>query len=412
MASLNGLPVYYIKINEDLENKTGIDFISLVDCPAIESNWVAFSKTILKFSSDADKQILCGPILIPDLPIYRHDDKLGEYYVVFKADEIEKLVRKFQATQKTINLNYQHQKDSQLKSAVVQEIWLTGKNDKSKDFGFNLAEGSAFVCAFIGDKTFWEEEIKTGKVLGFSIEGFLDMELKKVKMNNQKFEVHKQADGMGDVYLDGPVAVDTYVFSNYPSITLVNGVKQVTQYPVWQEIIVLADGSILTLKDSKIIKVEKKYNMSNQKFITAKSDKGELTCDGESFTTGMEIYSMVDGKKTTPADGDYVLENGSTLKISAGKITEITEPEMSAEETEIIQNAVKPLFEKFAKEFKDLKDSYETRIKDLETRLASKPGAPSATSKTDGQEPVKLSARAQLSKRLEILRKKDKEIKN
>ncbi len=188
MAQLNGLPVYNIKINEDLSHKTGIDFISLVDCPAIESNWVAMSskKEPFKFALDKDKQILAGPILITDLPIYRNDNGI-EYYVVFSAQEIEKLVRKFQASQKTINLNYQHQKDSQVSNAVIQEIWLTGKNDKSKDLGFNLPIGSAFVCAHIGDKTFWDEQVKTQTVKGFSIEGFLDMEMKK--MNKTKIKL-------------------------------------------------------------------------------------------------------------------------------------------------------------------------------------------------------------------------------
>lgn len=193
MAQLNGLPIYYIKIKEGLDSNTGIDFISLVDCPAIETNWVAMgdNKSPMKFSLNEDKQLLNGPILIPDLPIYRFDKDMGEYYVVFTAEEIQKLVRKFQASQKTINLNYQHKKDSQLSSAVVQEIWLTGKSDKSKDMGFDLPVNSAFVVTHVGDKKFWDEEVKTGNVRGFSIEGFLDMEMKKQikhKMSNIKLE--------------------------------------------------------------------------------------------------------------------------------------------------------------------------------------------------------------------------------
>lgn len=405
MATLNGLPVFNIKINEELENKTGIDFISLVDCPAIESNWVAMAeKKPLKFTTDSDKQILLGPILIPDKPIYRYDEKLGEYYVVFKKEEIEKLVRKFQATQKSINLNYQHQKDSQLQKAVVQEIWLTGQNDKSKDHGFTEPEGSAFVVAHIGDKKFWDEEVKTGKVLGFSIEGFLDMELKKIPMNKLlKLEIHKQADGGCDVFIDGEVKVDSYVYSNWPSVTLVNGVRTETKYPYWGDIVVLEDGKILTLKDSKIIKVEDKQTMSSQKFITAKTDKGvEITCDGETFATGSEVYTMQDGNKSALADGEYKLENGTTLKVSAGKITEITEEELNAEEVAIIQKAMKPIFDKM-----------EARIKELETKLSQTPGAPSATTPTSTPkvEPAATtSPRKTLLRKLEVLRKKDKEV--
>jgi hypothetical protein len=185
MATLNGLPVFKIKIDDSLESNQGIDFISLVDYPAIESNWVALSnETKLHFNQD--KQLLYGAILIPDQPIYRYSQDMGEFYVVFTKEEILKLVRKFQAQQKTINLNYQHKKDTQIANAVVQEIWIVEQPDKSNKYIQNLPDGSAFVVAHIGDSKFWNEEVKTGNVRGFSIEGFLDMELKSINQNMQK----------------------------------------------------------------------------------------------------------------------------------------------------------------------------------------------------------------------------------
>jgi hypothetical protein len=407
MAKLNGLPVYEVKVNEDLDSPKGIDFISLVDYPAIETNFVAMSavRKLVKFSTNPDKQLLLGPILIPDQPIYRNDE-MGEYYITFSAEEIQKLVRKFQQTQKTVNLNYQHQKNSQLKSAVVQEIWLVGDNDKSKDFGFELPKNSAFICAHIGDKKFWDEEIKTKNVQGFSIEGFLDMEIKNYmnNMKQQKFEVHKQSDGGCDVYLDGPVAVDTMVFSNYPSITLVNAVKQVTQYPIWQELIVLEDGTILTLKDSKIIKVETK--MANQKLVTAKTDKGvEIKSDSDAFATGVDVYTEDNGTKTPVADGEYNLDNGSKLRVEGGKIMEIIEVDqtMSDEEEKLLQKTFKPFFDKLEKKMNDFKVEVEAKLKNI-------PGAPSATGKTDTTLPTQLSAKKSLLTKLEILKKKDKEL--
>lgn len=336
MAQLNGLPVFYIKIKEDLSSNTGIDFISLVDCPAIESNWVAMAdnKAPLKFSTDEDKQLLYGPILIPDLPIYRFDKDMGEYYVVFTAEEIQKLVRKFQASQKSININYQHQKNSQLKAAVVQEIWLTGKIDKSQTLGFDLPVNSAFVCSHIGDKEFWMSEVKTGNVRGYSIEGFLDMEMKKIKKNQ---------------------------------------------------------------------------NMSAEKFVSAKTDKGiDIKTDADAFVNGVDVYTETDGNKTPCATGDYVLENGTTLKVVDGKITEVVEmtEEMSPEAVEVIQKAVQPLLDAF----KTQVDAYELRIKELETKLSNMPGAKSATEKTDKTELKKLTPKQEVLKRFQILNKKSQEI--
>lgn len=180
MATYNGLPVYKIKINTALDSNEGIDFISLVSSPAIETNFVKLASTnLVRVSFDKPKQMLYGAILIPDQLIYRSDPKMGEYYVTFSKSEIELIVRKFQAQKKTVNINYQHQNDSQVKECVVQEIWLTGKKDKSQDLGFDLPEGSAMAGTYIGNQKFWAEEVETKNVLGYSIEGWLDMELKK-----------------------------------------------------------------------------------------------------------------------------------------------------------------------------------------------------------------------------------------
>lgn len=339
MALLNGLRVYNITFNEDPSDKEGIDFVSLVDYPAIETNWVALSKESikapLKFGFNAEKQIIYGPILIPDKPIYRYNEVTGEeFYVVFGKDVVEKLVRKFQKQAKTINLNYQHQKDSQIKEAVIQEVWLTGKPDKSESFGFNLTEGSGFVGAHIGDSKFWNDEIKTGNVKGFSIEGFLDLEMKKL---------------------------------------------------------------------SKTI-------IMDSKFITAKTDQGiEIKCDGEAFTTGAEVYTEAEGKKTPLATGDYKLENGSTLKIADGKITEVMEAEVTEQEAEeIIQSAMKPVIEKLQSEYEAKLKVQEDKIKELETKLSNLPGSQSKTEKKDENKP--LTKKQKLQAHLSVLRKKSLEV--
>lgn len=414
MATLNGLPVYSINISEDLSDKTGVDFISLVDYPAIETNWIAMgdTKKPLKFTTDEDKQLLYGPILIPDLPIYRYDKDMGEYYVVFKAETIERIVRKFQASQKTINLNYQHKEDSQLKLAVVQEIWLTGAKDKSQDFGFELPAGAAFICAHIGDKDFWKDEVKTGNVRGFSIEGFLDMEMKKSiqnsMINRDKFEVHKQSDGGADVYIDGEIAIGNYVFSNYPCVVLKNGVKEVTQYPVWQDTVVLADGTVLTLKDAKIVLIDKPTAMSKTKLSAeAKTSDGTtLKTPADAMEVGVDLVIVnADNTETAAPDGDYTLENGDVVSVVGGKITAINALELTTEEEaalqEVAMKIMKPVISKM-----------QTEIDELKTKLANTPGAPSATAITDtpaASAATKLSTKKTLLGKLEVFRKKDKE---
>ena len=405
MAQLNGLPVYEIKFDESLESRSGIDFISMVDYPAIESNFIALSTQKVHFSANKEKQLLYGAILIPDKPIYRNDPNgIGEYYVVFKADTIEKLVRKFQATQKTININYQHLENSQVENAVIQEIWLSGDSDKSKDLGFDNPKGTAYVGAYIGNEKFWKDEVKTENVKGFSIEGFLDLEMSKLKkhiMSNQKFAEQKLADNQGSVFIDGEIAIDNYVFSNYPSVTLVNGAKQITQYPCWQEMLVLEDGTILTLKDSKILKIETKQGMSNQKFVTAKTDAGvEITTDADAMAVGVEVYTVENDVKTPVANGTYTLDNGIEIEVMDGKITSM-EDSMTPEEVAVIQKAVKPLFE-----------AMEAKIEELKTQLAAIPASGSATQTSEPVKPisVQMSAKKKVYARLSEIREKNKNL--
>lgn len=405
MAKLHGLPVYKIVVNEDLSDDTGIEFISLVDYPAIESNWVAMGKKgePMKFASKPDERILLGPILIPEQPIYRYSAQMGEYYVVFTADEIKKLVRKFQATQKTINVNYQHLEDSKVENSVIQEIWLSGDNDKSKDYGFDLPKGTAFVAAFIGNKDFWEKEIKSGNVRGFSIEGFLNMELKKIELSmnsKDKFSVYKQKDGGSDIYIDGDISVDNYVFSNYPCVKLVNGQRVVEQYPVLENTIVLEDGTILTLKDSKIIKIEKQQSMSMN---TAKTKDGiEIHTDSESWVSGVDVYTMEpDGSKKPVPDGEYTLESGDVLMVSGGKVSEIKawDGEMSEEEQATLNKMFAPLMKVI-----------DEKLAAIEAKIDNKPATTPVTTPVTQSKNTPISMRKQLLNKMDAFRNRAKEL--
>ena len=77
-----------------MKNKmeTGIEAISIVESPAIESDFVALKDQEIKLAEvDADKKILMGALLIPNKPIYRNGDE-GEYYIYFSKDTVCKSI--------------------------------------------------------------------------------------------------------------------------------------------------------------------------------------------------------------------------------------------------------------------------------------------------------------------------------
>ncbi len=265
METFKGLPVYDMTINY-LDAESGVEFISLVESPAIEINWVKFSEQKAKqksaFSENKDKRMLYGPFMVPGMLIYRVNEELGEYYVRFSAEQIELISKKFFKEGKTLNLNVNHADDSQI-DAIVSESWLTGKSDKSKDFGYDLPEKTWFGGVFIESEEFWNQEVLTENVKGFSIEGWLNLELNKIEK-----DLIKQN-----------------------KIFVTNMIKK-TKIKMKSEV-KTKDGVAISSPDDAIV-------------------VGSLVFGYDE--TGAEIAL---------ADGEYILEEGSTLIVSGGKVDEI-----------------------------------------------------------------------------------------
>lgn len=132
--------------------------ISVVEEPAIEEDFI-------KLKSDKlykDQQILIGPALVPDKPIYRNDEH-GEYYISFDASSIKQIAADYL---KNLEVSIDHNKSI---PATVLESWIKeSEKDKSVDYGFDLPIGTWFVKIHIDNEDIWQD-IKNNKY-GFSIE--------------------------------------------------------------------------------------------------------------------------------------------------------------------------------------------------------------------------------------------------
>ena len=183
------LPVYKIKVDPNVLDETGCYAVSLVDNPAIETNWIKLSKEVeeIILSVQQDKQILYGPLLIPGKMIYRRYQNF-EYYVVFEKEDIEIIANKFNKQQLTNKLNFMHS-DIPVEG-YISENWLTAAQDKSKELGFSdLPEGTWFAGVKVEDEKFWTQEIKTENVRGFSIEILAETELIEMSKANVKTNI-------------------------------------------------------------------------------------------------------------------------------------------------------------------------------------------------------------------------------
>jgi hypothetical protein len=170
------LPVYQIIVEDG--DDTGISLISLVQDPAIVMKGMAFNnKEVMSFKEVGDKQIIIGPALIPDMKIYREDEKYGQYYVTFTKETIAKMVEKFNKFGSNRKINIDH--SNQMVDAFIIEDWVTEDlvYDKSRKYGIEVPIGTYMIMVKIEDTKFWLEEVKGNEKFGFSIEGLLGQQL-------------------------------------------------------------------------------------------------------------------------------------------------------------------------------------------------------------------------------------------
>lgn len=171
------LPTYNLVISENEGDKTEVDFIGLVDRPAIERDFLAFKDQIMLFVENEEQQIVTGPAMIPDIPIYRKDDK-GEYYAVFQSETIAKIAHRFFKKGYQANINFDHVRKDLVQDSVFFESWIVDREKGKQPLkGFeDLPDGTWFLTAKINNSEAWEK-IKSGEVRGFSVEGLFEFEL-------------------------------------------------------------------------------------------------------------------------------------------------------------------------------------------------------------------------------------------
>ena len=174
-------------IDED-DMYSGIDAISLVDSPAIEENFVALNKQ-KKYSFKTvnnEKRILMGALLVPNKTIYRKDGD-EEYYIYFSKATIKKASEMYLMNGKQNNSTLEH--NLKLSGISLVESWIVEDKDKDKSsiYGLDVPVGTWVGAVKVNNDEIWNEYVKTGKVRGFSIEGYFAD--KTEKMSNIENEI-------------------------------------------------------------------------------------------------------------------------------------------------------------------------------------------------------------------------------
>ena len=175
--------------------KVGIDSetyaISMVESPAIESDFVALSKEEEKrvFLESDERHMVYGAALIPDKDIYRNNGE-QEFYISFTKESIEKMSQDFMKNYRQNEVTLDH--EEMANDITITESWLVEDpyKDKANALGISVPQGTWMVGMKVNQIDVWER-VKSGELKGFSVESMISLEdFSKQNTNNMSIETN------------------------------------------------------------------------------------------------------------------------------------------------------------------------------------------------------------------------------
>lgn len=171
--------------------KVGIDSetyaISMVESPAIESDFVALSKEEEKrvFLESEERHMVYGAALIPDKDIYRNNGE-QEFYISFTKESIEKMSQDFMKNYRQNEVTLDH--EEMANDITITESWLVEDpyKDKANALGINVPKGTWMIGMKVNQIDVWER-VKSGELKGFSVESMISLE--EFSKNDNKMNI-------------------------------------------------------------------------------------------------------------------------------------------------------------------------------------------------------------------------------
>ena len=339
------MKLYDISI-DPTDFETGLNAISLVENPAVEVDFLAFAKdesAVLQFA-DEERHIITGIALLADTPIYRIAPDGTEYYVRFTKDCIRQLVEKYFKFGLTNSVNIEHKDNQFVDGVTMLESYIIDKERGICPSEFaSTPDGSWVVSYKVSNLDVWNK-IKSGEVKGFSVQGLFRIIETKLEMNSNKTE-----------------EVDKF----YKEENLENSEHQ--------------NKNNISLMS----KLKEKIKALLMQYAAVSTDKGNLIYNTDMLEVGSEVFVEDENGENVPAaDGEYMLEDGRTVEVEGGKVTEIkakedepaepAAPAMPAEEQmvdEMPAESETPAEPEMPAENEKI-TALEERVANLETQLA------------------------------------------
>ena len=333
VATIDGIPVYRVLVDDE---RDGMVRVSLVDDPAVMSDFVAFGRQEpQRFAvENEDKRLAFGVVARADFPVFRTDPVLGDHYVIFPADTIREMAQKYLTEGRADRVDLMHDGDDVGGVHLVQ--WFIKDSAKGvAPAGFDdIADGSLFAEYHVEDDAIWQQ-IKDGTFKGFSMEVFYTL--------TPEGDTQAVEEAVAD--LDG----------------------------MFERII-----AALTPKSNMNKKnLLRKLRQMVAEFASVTTDKGILAWDGdEDLKAGDRVYiEDADGERTEAADGDYTTADGKVIVVADGAVAEIrdAEAEVAPAAADEFGSKATDKGELYWEGEDDLKEGDRVFVRDEEGNLADAP---------------------------------------
>lgn len=396
VVTIDNIPVYNAVISDE---ETGMFKISLVDDPAVQSNFLAFDKTrkpLMYAIANEEKRIVRGVVMRADFPIYRYDDRLGEYYIIYKADTIRQMAEKYLLESRQNDVNLMHEENSDVDGVQMVQYFIKDGDAGVNPTGFEeIADGSLFAEFHIVNDDVWQQ-VKDGTFKGYSLEGVFDLvpeqDEKRVesivdslegKFNNffkninmSKFKKFKAA--LAKILAEfANVTTDKGILSWDGDEDLKAGDSvyvedaEGNRTPAEDGDYKTNDGKVIKVVDGKVSEITdaeaEVEPVEDENLASVATDGGDLSYEG-TLEVGTEVFVVdAEGNQTPAPDGDYKTEDGKTIKVADGKVAEIVEDSAEGEDDNTPKdvNARKQsLFSKIAAAFSESYEEKTRKIRD------------------------------------------------
>jgi len=188
MNTFNGLPLYEDMITSE---DCGMLRISLVDLPAVDSDFQKFGKPVRVVLQSEEQRLILGVVARANYPIYRYDETNGEYYIMFSKETIRKMAEKYLDENRQNRVNLMHCGE-EMRGVQMVQLFIKDSAKGIVPAGFeDIEDGSLFAEFHVEDPDIWNW-IKDGILRGFSLEGIFSMQETEIsedmKLNFQKMK--------------------------------------------------------------------------------------------------------------------------------------------------------------------------------------------------------------------------------